>query len=184
MEVTPKKVATLKDLVEKWSLIIILIIVGHFGVLVLLNTQIKEIKLLKEQKEQLTQDQQLLSSGEQIYAQYKESFPILESVFPDEESVLIFLQSLEKLTRESGENGVVKFASLSPLPENDKLFLLFTIYLHTDTTRFEGFLTQLEELPYLTRVLSYTIQWSDQKKQLIDATVKLKVYVKNPFTKK
>lgn len=187
MEKTPekkKKPETIRDLIEKWSLVIMLILVGHLGALVLIKTQVKEVQLLKDQKQQLADDQKLLSSAEQIYTKYKDDFPLLESVFPDEETVLPFLQTLEKLTREYSEDGVVRFASLSPLPENDKLFLLFTLSLHTDTQRFSDFLIQLENLPYLTRVLSYTLNWSDQKKQLVDATVQLKVYVKNPFTKK
>lgn len=179
-----KKPATMHDLLERWLLIIALILVGHFGVIVLLNTQVKEIKLLREQKVQLESDQKVLTNAEQVYNQYKDDFPLLESVFPDEETILPFLQNLERLTREYSDDGVVKFGSLNPLPEGDKLFLLFSISMRTDANRFIAFLQQLEELPFLTRMLSYTVNWSDQKKQTMDVSVSLKVYVKNPFNTK
>ena len=149
-----------------------------------LHTESKTIVLLKEQLRQVENDQKILTSSEQIYAQYEQDIDAILNVFPNEETVLDFLQRLEKLTKDTSDDSTVRFASLNPLPDGDKLFLLFNISLKTDTARLDQFLDSLEHLPYMTRVIGLSTTFPDLSPQKVDASVSLKLYVKNPFSTK
>lgn len=167
--------------IERAVIVLVLIVVINIGIMYMLLNQSKTITLLQEQQQQLTQDQRILSSSEEIYAQYEGQIEKILRVFPDEETVLDFLQTLETLSKTHSTEYTVKFASRSPLPESDKLFLLFTITLKTDKTQLDAFLDALENLPYMTRVLTMNAAFPDPASQAVDAALTLKLYVKNPF---
>lgn len=169
---------------EKLSLFLVLLIVINIGILVLLQNQVKTIALLKEQRIQLQTDQKIIASSEAIYIEYENDIDTILSVFPDESSVLDFIQTMERLLREYGSQSSVRLSSKDPLPEGDKLFLLFNLTFTTDINRFVSLLEQLESLPYMTRTLSITTQFSDSEEQQLNVTIPLKLYVKNPFTAK
>lgn len=168
--------------IEKAGLLLLVLIALNIGTMVLLTSQSKTITLLKEQKRQLESDQKILSSSDQIYSQYENQIEKIFAVFPDEESVLSFLQTFEELTKAYSTESSVRFASLNPLPEGDKLFLLFSVSLKSDRQRLNQLLDKLETLPYMTRVLNLNVIFSDPELNNVDASFTLKLYVKNPFT--
>ena len=177
-----KKAQALEQSIEKHVLVFILLLLVNLGMLYFLHSQVSVIGLLKDQLVQLQQDQQVLASAEQIYQTYKNDIDTITAVFPDEGTILVFLQTLETLAKDQSDQSSVKFASFSPTTEGDKLYLLFTVTMVTDKKRLSTFLGELENLPYMTRLLAITINWSDPKKGILDVTMKLKVYVKNPFS--
>jgi len=179
-----KRTQLLQRSIERYIVVLIVVLCINIGILFMLRTQVKVIGLLQGQLVQLQQDQQILASAEQIYQTYKDDIDTITSIFPDEETVLAFLQMLESLAQGYSESSMVRFITFSPLPENDKLFLLFNISMRTDIDRLTSFLTKLETLPYMTRLTDITVTWVDPKTGIIDAGMKLKLYVKNPFTAK
>lgn len=170
-----------KSSIERSVIFLVIIVVVNIGIMFMLLNQAKTISLLQEQQQQLVQDQRILNSSEEIYAQYEGQIEKILNVFPDEETVLDFLQTLETLSKEHSTEYSVRFASRSPLPESDKLFLLFTVSLKTDKAQLDAFLDSLEALPYMTRVLTMNVAFPDPLSQAVDATLTLKLYVKNPF---
>lgn len=181
---TPKHPPKSTSTIERLGLFILLIVVINIGLMVLMQTQAKTVSLLKDQQKQLEQDQRIVSSSEQIYSQYENDIQKILDVFPNDETVLDFLQMFEKLTKDNSEESTVKLASPDPLPEGDQLFLLFSITMKTDNTRLDEFLDALETMPYITRILSMNVVFSQANADEINASLALKLYVKNPFSAK
>jgi hypothetical protein len=179
-----KRTQLLQRSIERYVVVLIVILCINIGIIFMLRTQVKVIGLLQGQLVQLQQDQQILASAEQIYQTYKNDIDTITSIFPDEETVLVFLQTLESIARGYSDSSMVKFAAFSPIPESDKLYLIFNITMRTDVDRLTSFLRELEGLPYMTRLIDITVTWVDREKGSIDAGMKLKLYVKNPFASK
>ncbi len=152
--------------------------------LLLVSNEGKTISLLKKQLVQLEQDNVILDSSEEISESYTEEIALLSKVFPNEETILSFLQSLEGLTKENSSEYSVKFTSLNPLAEQDKLFLVLSVFMKTDKTRLANFLKRLEQLPYMTQVNSTVIHMPDGFDGSLDVSQTIKVYVQNPFAAK
>lgn len=179
-----KRTQLLERSIERYAIVLAILLCINIGLLYFLRSQVKVISLLQGQLVQLRQDQQILASAEQIYQTYKNDIDTITAVFPDEESVLVFLQTLEDLAKSESDTATVKFATFSPQQLGDKLYLQFTINMRTDTSRLTSFLSKLEALPYMTRLFDISITWVDSNKGIIDSSMKLKLYVKNPFATK
>ena len=177
-----KKLSSLPPSIEHFLIALAGIVVVNIGLLVFLNTQVKVISLLQDQEKQLQQDQKIINSSEEIYNKYKNDIAAISDVFPNEEKVLPFLQLMENLAKKYSDDSAVKFASLSPQPEGDNLYLLFSIGMKTDPSRLSDFLTELESLPYMTRVLTISMSLPDGISGKVNVTINLKLYVKNPFS--
>lgn len=147
----------------------------------MLRTQVNVIRLLQQQKRQLEQDQKIINSSEEIYATYKEDIEDLLAVFPSEEDVLIFLETLQDVGKKHGSNVSARFSSPSPQQEGDKLFLLFRLTMTAKKDSLDSFLQELENLPYMTRLLTLSIGAPDGTKEEMNVTLLIKLYVKNPF---
>lgn len=154
----------------------------NVGLLYMLRMQANGIRLLQQQKKQLEQDQAIINSSEQIYATYKDHIEDLLAVFPSEEDVLMFLETLQDIAKKHGSNASARFSSPSPQQEGDKLFLLFRVTMTTDKDGLKSFLQEAEQLPYMTRLLTLSMGLSDGIQGDMNVTLLIKLYVKNPFT--
>jgi len=176
------KKPTLPPSIERYVVVFAGTLLINAGLLFFLQSQAKTIKLLKEQKVQLEQDQKIINSSEEIYNTYKDDIEEISQVFPSEEDVLIFLQTLEDVSKKYSEDAIARFASASPQAEGDKLFLLFRLTMKTDKENLSKFLKEMESLPYMTRVLTISMSFPDGIEEKISSTINLKLYVKNPFS--
>ncbi len=147
-------------------------------------TQKNTVSLLKTQLTQLEQDYRVLSSSEEVVSQYKDETETLSGVFPTEEKMLEFIQTLEGMMRRSSDEYSIRFNSLTPIPEQDKLYLLLTLTMKTDLKRFDEFLGQLEVSPFITHVTGMVGKMPDSFEGTGEITLGLKVYVNNPFQSK
>ena len=177
-----KKTTASTNPIELGAIILVFIVIVNLGALFFLTTLVKTIVLLKQQQKDLQQDLKIVNSSEQIYQKYKDNIQLILDVFPTETKVIEVLQTLETLSKNYSDDSAVKFASLSPQPEGDNLYLLFTIVLTTDAQRLSAFFDKLETLPYLTRILSVSINYPETIKGKINASMQLKLYVQNPFS--
>lgn len=163
------------------SLITVLVVLVNGLFLTLSSNSAKAIRLLESNVVQLEQEARIVKASEQLYEQYQDEISIVSSVFPNEETVPQLIQSLEGLIRAYSETYSVKFNSLTPLQEQEKLFLLLTITLHTDLVRLLQFMDELETYPYLTHVTSIIAKTPDGYSGVAEVIITLKVYVQNPF---
>lgn len=180
---TPKPVKK-NSSVEQLVLILAGLVVINIVMLYFLSTQVKTIRLLRIQRTQLEQDLKIINSAEQIYQSYKDDIEVISEVFPNEESVLVFLQTLETLSKKYGTESLVKFSPPTPQPEGDSLYLLFTVNMQTTSEQLPEFLKAIEKLPYMTRLLTLNVSLPDGGRGNVSASMRLKVYVKNPFNTK
>jgi Tfp pilus assembly protein PilN len=163
--------------------LIILITVAVNGLFLFLSySASRSIRLLETQQEQLEQEQTVLNASEQLYQDFQDEIATVANVFPNEETIPQFIQSLEGLIRGYTDAYSVKFNSLTPLSEQDKLYLIMTITMNTDLDRFTQFLGGLETYPYMTHVTSVTAKTPDGYGNVAEYSITLKVYVQNPFT--
>lgn len=150
--------------------------------LALFASQVKSIALLKEEVGMLMTAKKAVEASSEVTKQYADTLGVFEDVFPDEETMPTFIQALEtKIRAVSGEYSI-KFNSLTPVPEQDKLFLLLTINMKTDYEKLNLFLDDLEKMPYMTHVTLITGKTQAGFTGEGSYSIGLKIYVKNPFT--
>jgi len=159
-------------------------VVVNFLFLTLIRGEARTINLLKTQLTSLSQDQQIITSSNDLYNVYKDSIDIISEVFPSEETIPEFIQTLEELLKTYSDGYGIKFNSLSPLREQDNLYIVLTITMKTDFGRLTQFLEDLEHLRYMTHVASLTAKTPSGLAAAGEVTLALKVYVQNPFTTK
>jgi len=144
----------------------------------------KTTTLLKAQLGILSQQKQLIASQAQVYSLYKDDIDTLSKVFPNEETIADFISAFEAYLKKNSDEFSFKFSSLTPVAEQDKLFLPAIIMMKTDLPRLISFLQDVENLPYMTHIVS--IQSKNDEgftgKQVI--LIGIKLYVQNPFTAK
>ncbi len=177
-----KKSLFLDSSLERLIVILLGIALINVGLFYVLRTQVNVIRLLQQQKKQLEQDQSIINSSEEIYATYKDNIEDLLAVFPSEEDVLVFLETLQDVAKKHGSNVSARFFSSSPQQEGDKLFLLFRVTLTTNKDSLISFLQELEQLPYMTRLMTLSMGDFNGIQGDMNVTLLIKLYVKNPFT--
>ncbi len=159
------------------ALIVVLILLLYF-----ISTETKTILLMRQEKQALERDRQILVSAQNIYDTYKKEIQVITNVFPNEETLPQFLQILEERVRDVSDSYSVKFSSLTPLVEQEKLYLLLVVTMKTDLPRLEKFLASLETLPYMTHIVSINGKTPDGYISNQEISIGIKVYVQNPFT--
>ncbi|MFC1626654.1 hypothetical protein ACFL1P_00455 [Patescibacteria group bacterium] len=167
-----------------YSILVVVFCLTNLLALYLVHNSRGAIFLLRQQVSQLEQDQQIISSSQQLIDTYEDEIDVISQVFPDEESMLLFIQSLEQEIKTSTDTYSVKFNSLTPLKEKDKLFLLMTLSLKTDILGLHSFLKKIETLPYMTHITSVSVKTPGGIFSRSDVSVNIKIYVRNPFTTK
>lgn len=166
------------------ALMCILIMVINFLFLLLSRNSASTITLLNKELVILDQEQRIISRSADVYDQYKDDIDIVSSVFPSSETILTFIETLEKVSQQISPSSTVKFNSLTPLRDGDSSYLLLTISLKTDIEGLTKFLDEIELLPYMTHVTSINANTPDGFVRPSDIAVGLKVYVQDPFSTK
>lgn len=160
----------------------VIVVVLNIAFLTFLATETRTIRLLRLDLASLEKDKQILTSSQGMYDTYKREIEVISTVFPNEETIPRFIQSLEEDLRVASDSYSVKFGSLTPLVEQDKLYLLLVITMQTDLPRLNRFFESLEHVRYMTHVVSVGSKTPDVFSGKQEVSVGLKVYVQNPFT--
>lgn len=179
-----KKIHSIYNTITILTIVIGMCVVLNVLFIYLVGNNMQMIQLLQKQVVQLKQDQQIIASSQEITDTYKDEIDIISKVFPNEETILTFIQSLEKYIRNSADEYALKINSLTPLPEGDKLYLLLTVVMKTDLTRLLQFLSDLEQIPYMTHVTAISMKNPEGIMKPGEVSIGLKVYVQNPFSTK
>ncbi|HCM38168.1 MAG: hypothetical protein UV61_C0005G0055 [Candidatus Gottesmanbacteria bacterium GW2011_GWB1_43_11] len=167
-----------------WGLIFaVMILVNALFIFFALN-ETKTVKLLKTELVSLEQDGRIIASAQEINDKYRKEIDLISNVFPNEESLPVFVQSLETQIRNTADEYTIKFNSITPLTEQDKLFLPLTITLETDLTRLIKFLDALEHLSYMTHVSRISAKVPDGYTTKGEYNIGVKIYVQKPFSAK
>jgi len=170
--------------------IIILTIIFSFLIvfdllfLVLTGSVVRSALLIKNEFILLDQDKKIVSASEDLETQYGKEILAISKVFPNEEDLPDFFDRLEKLIKIYADSGTIRFNSLVPIKEQDKLFLLLSLSLKTDLERLNNLFTEFELLPYMTHITGVQAKTPGKFSGNSDINVLVKVYVQNPFTTK
>lgn len=152
--------------------------------LTLLQSTSQSIKLLKKELITVQQEAKGLASANDVFNQYESEMDRIGNVFPNEETIPDFIQMLETTVKPFADESTIKFSSLAPQTELDRLFLLMTISLRTDYVRLLSLFTALEKMSYMTHIVSVNAKTPQGIGNTTEAVLVLKVYVQNPFSAK
>ena len=174
----PKNISSL----SVWLGIAIVCVVLNVLFLLFIDNLTKTIALLKKEAVQLKQQEKLISSAKDLTTTYKTEIELVSSVFPEENTIPLFIKVLENEVASYSAEYSVKFDAVTPLQEQDRLLLPLTITFRADLTGLMDFLSHLEKLPYMTHVIGLSAKSPDGITNTSEVVVNLKVYVKDPFT--
>jgi hypothetical protein len=165
-----------------WAGLLLAIIVVNCIFVYLALNEVKTIKLMRNELSMLNQQKDIITAADDIENQYKDNIEVISNVFPNEETIPLFIQTLEGIIKESSESySPIKFNSLTPIVEGDKLFLLMTISMTSDLTKISTFLTQVEAMPYMTHITGISAKTPGGFIGKGEIIIGMKVYVQNPF---
>jgi hypothetical protein len=148
----------------------------------LFQGEVRTIKLLRNEYAILEQQKRIITASSEIGNEYSNEIEIISHIFPNEQSIPVFIQTLENLIRQSSEEYTFKFNSLTPIVEGDKLFLLMTVTMRTDLPKLLLFFFSLEKLPYMTHCTGVIAKTPNGFIGKSEVSIGMKVYVQNPFT--
>lgn len=161
---------------------VILLFIMNLLFLFLANQRVKSIALLKEQLNIYLNDQKIISAASSLSDQYKSEIETISAVFPNEETISVFINDLENLIKSQSAEYSIKFNAIQPTPEEDRLFLPVTITMKIKLNQLIEFLESLEKWPYLTHVTIVSINSPQGLSGILETKLTFKIYVKKPFT--
>ena len=94
------------------------------------------------------------------------------------------IKQFESEIRLNTDNYRLKFNSVTPVAELDRLYLPLTLTVDTDVVRLVNLLTRIEQMPYMTHVNSIISKNNEGLLGKSEITISLKLYVQNPFNSK
>ena len=148
----------------------------------LFQNEIRTIKLLRNEFVILTQQKRIITAASEISGQYKDEIDVVSRIFPNEQSIPLFIQALEGLIKQTAGEYTFRFNSLTPIIEGDKLFLLLTVTMKTDHAKLLQFLSALEQMPYMTHITGIMSKTPNGFTGVSEVSIGMKVYVQNPFS--
>jgi hypothetical protein len=160
----------------------LLLVILNIVFVIFAGNEAKTITLLKQELKNVEQQQQIIASAQEIHGKYENEIDTINGVFPNEETITLFIQKLEETIRSTTDQYTFKFSSVTPLKEQDKLFLPLQITVKTDLSHFIAFLAEIEKLPYMTHITSMNGKLPDSFNKTGEMSINLKVYVQDPFT--
>lgn len=152
--------------------------------LLLIQSSTNNIKLLRRELSTLEQNQRIIQTAQEVYIAHGEDVSLLSQVFPTEANLPNFLAELENVIGGSLAGYTIKFNSIGPIPEAEKLYLLLTLSGKGSNNQLDELLLNLEKLPYMTHIISLEEKTENGLTGVGEITLLLKIYVQNPFVGK
>lgn len=164
-----------------YSAIIVGIVLLNLLFIFLASNETKTVGLLKTELSSIEKENKIITSSTDIYSQFDSEIVAISEVFPKEQTIPLFIQKLEELIRSVTDEYSFKFTSVTPIKENDRLFLPMTISMKTDLNRLLTFFAALEKFPYMSHVNLIVSKSPDGFTTSSEIQLNIKVYVQNPF---
>jgi hypothetical protein len=166
-----------------WTGFLLSLIMINFTFVYLTLNEHKSIMLMRNELNSLNQQKSIITAANVINEQYKDEIEVISNVFPNEQTIPRFIQTLEAVIKNSSNSySPIKFNSLTPIAEGDKQFLLMTISMTADLAKLSTFLTSVEALPYMTHITGITVKTPGGFIGSGEILIGMKVYVQNPFS--
>lgn len=152
--------------------------------IVITQNEVMTTQLLKNEANNLTQDEQIVRSAADLETKYKSEIEKITEVLPTEETLPQFIKTLDEELKVKADDKSFKFTTDKPIKQQDRQFLLLQIFLKTDLKRLLEFLADLEKMPYLTHIDELDVRSPDGFVNVSDVVITLKLYVQSPFNSK
>lgn len=167
-----------------YSALLLGLVVLNFAFILFSYGEAKTVGLLKSELQTLENQNKIITSANEIYLMYQGEVSLISNVFPSEETIPLFIGQLEDLLRSVSNEYFFRFTSVTPIKENDVLFLPVAVTMKVDLSRLEVFLNTLELLPYMTHIVSISSKNPSGFTSESDVQIVFKIYVQNPFVTK
>lgn len=162
--------------------IVILLVIINILFMSLISNEAKTVSLLKKELTELQEQEKIITTASDLYDTYKEEIEVISTVFPSEETITEFIQTIEEKLRGITSEYTFRFSSPNPLREQDKLYLPLTMTLKTNMAGLTRLLKEIETMQYMTHVTSIISKSPDGFSGVSEITIVMNVYVQNPFT--
>ncbi len=162
----------------------LILVVLNIAFLIFSANESRTITLLSNELISLEQDKRIITSAAEISSTYNKEIAVISNVFPNEETMPIFIQRLETLLKNYTDSYSFKFSSITPIKEQDRLYLPLALVLRIDLDRLVKLMTRIEKLPFMMHINSINTKTPDGFIKLGESTIIIKLYVQNPFTTK
>lgn len=165
-----------------YAAVTLVIVVLNLLFVFLSGSETKTVMLLKNELANIEQEKKIVTGAAELYSQYDSEIQLISAVFPSEETIPVFIGDFEVLIRSVSDEYSFKFTSVTPIKDNDRLFLPITVIMKTDLNRLLTFFANLEKFPYMTHVNLISAKTPNSIIDVNEVQLNLKVYVQNPFT--
>ncbi len=163
------------------TLVVILTVVNVLFI-TLISSEAKTVQLLKKELTGLYGQEKIIATASELSQSYKDEIELISAVFPSEQTITVFIQTIEDLLKGITNEYTFRFSSPIPLREQDKLYLPLTMTLKTDMAGLTRLLKELESMRYMTHITSISSRSPDGFTGVSEVTIVMKIYVQNPFT--
>lgn len=178
MEKNKPKTSKLAILV---SLVVLLVVINLLFI-TLVSSEAKTVELLKKELTELYGQEKIITTASDLSDSYKEEIEVISAVFPTEQTITTFIQTIEDTLKGVTNEYTFRFSSPSPIREQDKLYLPLTMTVKTDMAGVTRLLEEFETLPFMTHITSISSRSPDGFSGVSEMGIFMKVYVQNPFT--
>lgn len=127
-------------------------------------------------KNQTYQEAQSLN---QFAVQHATSLEKMSLALPSESMMVGVIQDIESVVAKFDPAGIVKLSGQNPVRSGLDLVIPIGINLTLSPAQINPFITELQNLPYLTQLLTLDTQISDNNAQV---NINMRLYVQEPFT--
>ena len=166
------------------GIIIAVLILVNFIFVTFASNEDKTITLLNSELAVLEQDRQIIVSANDISKKYATEIEAISRVFPGEETLPDFIQQFEELLKNNTVSYTFKFNSVTPIKEQDRLYIPLNVTARADLVQLITILKLLEKEAFMTHINAINVKTPDGFSQVSEVNLIIKLYVQNPFTTK
>ena len=167
------------------AVVIITLVIGIFVNVILHNIGTQRLESLTTSVEELANFQQAQNSTESLknyVLGQNQAVSQLLAAFPNEDTFLKFLETMEIVTQNLDPNALITFQDPTKTTSVG-LHIPFTIQMNINYNELIDFFDQIERFPYVVQILSFSMNFGES----IDnssVTINGRLYVADPFTRK
>lgn len=159
-----------------------LLIISTFMLQTFASKQKKEVATLNQELSDITIQLTGKQNLNRFLQQNKQTIDTVNSAFPNEDTIIDFIDAVEALITNVGATGSLSFSALVPGVLSDQLQIPFNITMEATPTQLADFLRRFEKFPYLIQISSISIKTPNGVQATTNISLGGRVYVQDPFT--
>lgn len=172
---TQKNLVYIRKRLRAIGFAILFLLLGSILVGLLIQRKAQDVRVARRLTEQEQELVEKKARTEEISARYSEEYAHLKSLYPNEDTIVFFIDRLEQTAQLSGSEVEFSFERTSPQTDaKGYRYLPYSLRFAADTNGLLVFLERFERLPYLATADEIRVGENS-------VIIRGKVYVSKPF---